>query len=176
MKVNSVGSTYFIKPDLSIVYNRKYKRTSYERRKEITDMKEKKDLDVVLDINTLYGFLTELVSEEEKMDNFFKGLRYSNNNFVIMHRFLSKVTTLIGEDRNLDVIKCFDYNSKDKYYSSFRGVLFRVEKQTSSKNLEELFNLIMEERDMILQYVDEIKIDKKQKAILVQLKDYIDCI
>lgn len=138
--------------------------------------KKAKDIDVVLDINTLYGFLTELVSEEEKMDNFFKGLRYSNNNFVIMHRFLSKVTTLVGDNQNLDIIKCFDYNSKDKYYSSFRGVLFRIENQKSQKQLEELFALLMSEQEMVLSYIEEISIDKKQKAILVQLKEYIDCI
>jgi hypothetical protein len=123
------------------------------------------------DSNYLYGFLTNLVDDDNKADNFFNGLKYKNN-FKVICTFLNAIMSCI--DYELDIHECFDCNSESKYVSSFRSIVFSpAMKKVTTKDIEELYEIIMKKNKKILiPFIEEIHMDKKNKSIKVIVKDY----
>lgn len=74
----------------------------------------------MLTVNKLFGFLTGLVEEHRKTENFFQALKFRQNFFKI-NNLMEKVKS---EFNNIEVVECFDYESEDEHISTFRQISF----------------------------------------------------
>lgn len=74
----------------------------------------------MLTVNKLFGFLTGLVEEHRKTENFFQALKYKKNFFKI-NTLMEKVKS---EFENVEIVECFDHESEDEHVSTFRQISF----------------------------------------------------
>lgn len=87
-----------------------------------------------------FGFLTTLVEEHRKSSNFFKALPYFHN-YERVYNLINAIDEEIAED--LQVISCFDFDSKDEYENSFRSItVIKTKKlETFLKNKKSKYKL-----------------------------------
>lgn len=107
----------------------------------------------MLTVNKLFGFLTGLVEEHRKTENFFQALKYKKNFFKI-NTLMEKVKS---EFKNVEIVECFDYDNEDELISTFRQISF--------KNINGLLQFLIE-----LDEVLEVHEDKENNILIVIIK------